>query len=96
MPHEKIIREKIKELNYTIEQFADKDEHGFPLLSDDIRWDLHVLACSLHDSTFWVRKSRNFPDFYEATEVETGVSAWGISPNDALSNHINGYFEQPG
>lgn len=67
-------------------QPQDPQHPGFPVVDDDIRWRLHVAACSIRDMTFWVRE---LPDGrYEATEVETGVSAHGDDAQSAL----NAYF----
>ena len=59
-------------------------------LPEDIRWQLHVLACSLSDYTFWVQR---VDGGWRATEVETGCSgAVGATPEDALSNYWEGRY----
>ena len=52
------------------------------------RWRLHVHACSIEDSTFWVERRG---DLYKATEVETGVTgAVASSSREALNNYFEG------
>jgi hypothetical protein len=64
----------------------DPDHPGFALVGDDQRWRLHVAACSIRDMTFWVRE---LPDGrFQATEVETGVSAHGADAKGALDAYF--------
>lgn len=61
-----------------------------PVAADDHerRWRLHVHACSIEDSTFWVERRGGL---YKATEVETGVTgALGMSAEIALRNYFAG------
>lgn len=64
-------------------------------MSDEQRWRAHVAACSVTDMTFWVRKDGDHPGYYEATEVETGVSAWGVTEREAMDNYFRRKHERP-
>ena len=56
-------------------------------LPEDIRWRLHVLACSINDFTFWVQEVEGG---WQATEVETGVAgAVRSTPEEALAAYWN-------
>ena len=57
--------------------------------TEDMRWRLHVLACSLKDFTFWVRQIED--GRWVATEVETGVSGEPAeTPRAALALYWEG------
>jgi hypothetical protein len=61
-----------------------------PVADDDHdrRWKLHVHACSIVDSTFWVERHDGG---YKATEVETGVTgAIADSTEAAMENYFAG------
>jgi hypothetical protein len=74
---------------------AEQDPEGGPpgpVADDDPRrWDLHVHACSLHDSTFWVRKRDDGQ--FDATEVETGCAgAPAPTIHEAMANYLAGRY----
>lgn len=61
-----------------------------PVASDDHerRWKLHVHACSIDDSTFWVERHDGG---WKATEVETGVTgAIADTVEAAMANYFAG------
>lgn len=86
------IDDAIAALQASIEEHAEVDEFGFYKLDDQTRWKLHVLASSIEDNTFWVRKDADDPSRYQATEVETGMSAYGMTPGQAMHNYFAGNF----
>lgn len=71
------------------------DEGPVNRMSHDQRWRAHVAACSLTDSTFWVREDEQRPGYYVATEVETGTSAWGHTAQEAMQNYYAARFHEP-
>lgn len=64
-------------------------------LPEDVRYELHRLACSFDDYTFWVRRRAQNDDLgtepsdqmYYALEVETGIGAWGVTAREALDRY---------
>lgn len=65
-------------------------------LPEDVRDELHRLACSIHDYTFWVRRRAQPSDLgsepadqmYWASEIESGGGAWGVTPREALDRYF--------
>lgn len=71
---------------------GERDELGFIEFPHEIRWKLHVLACSIRDYTFWAFKVKEGEEWYRVYEVETGVYAEGVSPRHALENYFSHVF----
>lgn len=71
---------------------SDLDALGLLKLPHEIRWKLHVVACSVEDYTFWAYKLEEEKEWYRVYEVETGVYAEGVSPRHALENYFNNVF----
>lgn len=74
---------------------SDLDVLGLVRLPHEIRWKLHVLACSVEDYTFWSYKMEEGQEWYKVIEVESGVDAEGVSPRHALENYFNHVFPDP-
>jgi hypothetical protein len=56
----------------------------------ELRWRLHVCACSIEDMTFWVERVGSG---WRATEVETGVSGQpAFTEREAMENYWRGDF----
>lgn len=81
-------------LRLTDEASSDEKtfEWGMIKLPHEIRWKLHVLACSMEDYTFWAYKLEEGKEWYRVYEVETGVWAEGVSPRHALENYFSQDF----
>ncbi len=71
-------------------------EARYSEFSDDDRWRLMVLGCSINDINLWVRRTPDPSDDdlaglrFVATEIETGCTAYGETAALAISNYFLG------
>jgi len=86
------VNEEQRRLSDEADPSEDRDALGFIEFPHEIRWKLHVSACSIRDYTFWCYKPKEDEEWYHAIEVETGVHAEGVSPRHALENYFNHVF----
>jgi hypothetical protein len=87
------VREKLQALTEEVNalRLPLKDD-----LPEDVRYELHRLACSFSDYTFWVRRQAQDDDFgsepgdqmFYASEIESGGGAWGVTPREALDRYF--------
>jgi hypothetical protein len=88
-----LVREMLAALDQEIRALGLTRDEDLP---EDVRYKLLVLACSLRDFTFWVRRRPQEDDagelpgdqMYCAQEIESGGEQWGVTPREALDRHF--------
>lgn len=83
------VNAEMRRLSVEAEQEGEElDQLGWMEFPHEIRWKLHVAACSVRDYTFWVYKCTDDGTYYRAYEVESGTHHDGVTPREALELHF--------
>jgi hypothetical protein len=88
-----LVREMLTALDLEIRTVGLTRDEDLP---EDVRYELHRLACSISDYTFWVRHRAQDDDLgdapgdqmFYAQEIESGTGAWGVTAREALDRYF--------
>ena len=62
---------------------------AFAGLPPELRWRVMVLGCSVTDINLWIRRDdQDGGQWYELTEIETGVSVGAVEPREACERYF--------